>query len=140
VHYANPAPAVSAVVLDDDGNVLLARRAHDPEAGLWDTLGGFLDVDEEPEEGLRRELREEAGVEIEIGDLVAMYVDRYGHAADAAPLLVLLWEATIASGEPKAADDVAELRWFPRSSLPPTDEIAFGVLPSVLSAWAANGP
>jgi ADP-ribose pyrophosphatase YjhB (NUDIX family) len=140
VHYANPAPAVSAVVVDDAGNVLLARRAHDPDAGLWDTLGGFLDVGEEPEAGLRRELREEAGVEIELGELVTMYVDRYGDDTDAPPLLVLLWEATIASGEPEPADDVAELRWFPRSTLPRPEEIAFHALPSVLAAWAAEQP
>jgi ADP-ribose pyrophosphatase YjhB (NUDIX family) len=140
VHYANPAPAVSAVVVDGVGNVLLARRAHDPDAGLWDTLGGFLDVGEEPEAGLCRELREEAGVEIEIGELVTMYVDRYGDDVDAPPLLVLLWEATITSVEPEPADDVAELRWFPRSALPRPDEIAFHALPSVLGVWAASDP
>jgi hypothetical protein len=67
-----------------------------------------------------------------------MYVDRYGDDADAPALLVLLWEATIASGEPQPADDVAELRWFPRSALPPPEEIAFHALPSVLRAWAAS--
>ena len=138
VHYANPAPAVSAVVVDGAGNVLLARRAHDPDAGLWDTLGGFLDVGEEPEAGLRRELREEAGVEIEIGDLVddvrRSLRRRRGCAAAARPV----WEATIASGEPEPADDVAELRWFPRDALPRPEEIAFHALPSVLGAWAAS--
>ena len=57
VHYAKSAPAVSALVVDDAGRMLLARRAHDPDAGLWDTLGGFLDEGEHPLDGLRRELR-----------------------------------------------------------------------------------
>ena len=41
VVYANPGPTVSGVVLDDDGRILLARRAADPGRGLWDILGGF---------------------------------------------------------------------------------------------------
>ena len=140
VHYANPAPAVSAVVVDGAGNVLLARRAHDPDAGLWDTLGGFLDVGEEPEAGLRRELREEAGVEIEIGELVTMYVDRYGDDADAPPLLVLLWEATItrrragARRRRRRASLVSPLR----PAAP--DEIAFHALPSVLAQLGRERP
>ena len=138
VHYANSAPAVSALVLDDDGRVLLARRARDPYAGLWDTLGGFLDEGEEPEDGLRRELREEAGVEIDLGDFVGTYVDRYGDAPDAPAFLALLWRATLASGELEAADDVSELRWFRPEELPPDDGTAFRWIAPVLAAWEAN--
>src|SRR6185436_14645934 len=46
--YANPGPTVSALVLDDDGRILLARRAADPGRGLWDLLGGFADEGETP--------------------------------------------------------------------------------------------
>lgn len=137
VHYANPAPAVSAFVVED-GRVLLARRAGDPDAGLWDTPGGFLDEGESPEDGLRRELREEAGVEIELGDLLGTYVDRYGDGPDAPALLVFLWEATVASGELEAADDVSELRWFARDELPPDDQIAFTWIAPALREWAAG--
>src|SRR5919204_6367764 len=52
--YANPAPTASAILLDDEGRVLLARRAVDPGAGLWDLLGGFIDEGEEPLAALRR--------------------------------------------------------------------------------------
>src|SRR4029453_14550746 len=65
VVYANPAPTVSPLLLDDVGRILLARRAADPGRGLWDILGGFADEGEFPLETLKRELREERGVEIE---------------------------------------------------------------------------
>src|SRR5262245_34287990 len=76
--YANPAPTASALIRDGAGKILLARRAHDPGAGLWDLLGGFLDEGEEPVEGLRRELREETGLEIEPGVFLGGIPDRYG--------------------------------------------------------------
>ena len=78
VHYANSVPAVSALVVDGDRRVLLARRAYEPDAGLWDTPGGFLEEGEDPAAGLRRELLEETGLTVEIGDFVGMFTDRYG--------------------------------------------------------------
>jgi 8-oxo-dGTP diphosphatase len=123
--YASPEPTVCALVLDDAGSVLLARRKFDPQAGKWDAPGGFLEEDEEPLDGLRRELREEAGVEIEPLELAGIWADRYGGGDDPPATLNLYWTARIVSGEPTPADDVAELRWFALDDLPPDEEIAF---------------
>ena len=125
VAYAGPEPTVCALVLDDDGRVLLARRKFEPQAGKWDVPGGFLEEDEEPLDGLRRELREEAGVEIEPLELAGIWADRYGGADDATATLNLYWTARIVSGEPTPADDVAELRWFLPDDIPPDEEFAF---------------
>ncbi len=124
-HYAHSAPAVSALVVDDAGRMLLARRAHDPDAGLWDVLGGFLEEGEHPLDGLRRELLEETGAEIEPGEFLGAYLDTYGDGPEATSVLNLVWEARIVSGEPVPADDVAEIRWFPRDAPPPSEECAF---------------
>jgi ADP-ribose pyrophosphatase YjhB (NUDIX family) len=137
VHYANSAPAVSAFVTDREGRVLLARRAADPDAGLWDAPGGFLDEGELPEDGLRREFLEETGLDIEIGTFVGTFVDRYGDAPDAASVLNLVWEATFGAGEPVPADDVSELRWFALDALPDDSELAFTWLARCLRSWAA---
>lgn len=121
--HANPAPTASALVSDGDGRILLARRAGDPGKGLWDLLGGFMDEGEEPVETLRRELREETGLEIEVGDFLGGIPDRYGEEG---PFTVnLYWSATLAGGDPQPADDVAELVWFPAGELPPRGEFAF---------------
>jgi ADP-ribose pyrophosphatase YjhB (NUDIX family) len=139
VHYSNPVPAVAALVVDDVGRLLFARRAVEPDAGLWDTPGGFLDEGEDPPDGLRRELLEEAGVEVEIGDFFGMYLDRYGPGQDASYVLNLVWHAAIVGGELEPADDVSELAWFGRDAPPPPDELAFGWLAVALSEWSSSG-
>ena len=58
------APAVALFIGDDEGRVLLARRAHEPYAGLWDVPGGFVDWGEDPALGLIREMREERDNEL----------------------------------------------------------------------------
>ena len=123
---------MAAFVVDGERRVLLARRAHDPDAGLWDTLGGFLEEDEHPEAGLRREVREEAGVEIDIGDFLGAYPDRYGDGDDAPIALNLVYEVTMTRGDLEPADDVSELRWFGRDALPGEDELAFRWLARLL--------
>jgi len=136
VHYANSAPTASALVLDNAGRVLLARRAYEPDAGLWDTTGGFLEEGEDPVEGLRRELLEETGLTIEPGDFVGAFTDTYGSGPGATAVLNLVWEASIVAGAPAPADDVSELRWFPCDGLPPDEELAFRWLAPSLRAWA----
>jgi ADP-ribose pyrophosphatase YjhB (NUDIX family) len=63
--------SVAAVVFDDSREqVLLIRRR---DTGDWQLPGGVLELDEQIEEGLRREVREETGAEIEIGPLTGVY-------------------------------------------------------------------
>ena len=63
--YATPSPTASAILVDEQGRVLLARRTNDPGAGLWDLLGGFIEEGEAALVALRREIEEETGLEIE---------------------------------------------------------------------------
>jgi 8-oxo-dGTP diphosphatase len=97
--------------------------------------GGFLEEGEQPFDGLRRELREETGVEIEPLELVGVWVDRYGDDENAPATLNLYWTARISSGEPRPADDVAELEWFAADELPPDHEIAFANVAEAINAW-----
>jgi ADP-ribose pyrophosphatase YjhB (NUDIX family) len=136
-NYASSKPTASALCVDDEGRVLLSKRGIPPDEGRWDFPGGFLDEGEHPLDGVRRELREEAGVEIEPLDLVGIWMDRYGGDGTAAATLNLYWTARIVGGEPEPADDVAELRWFAPGEIP-SDELAFGHLEEVLAAWQQN--
>ena len=125
--YAGSAPTASALLLDDGGRVLLARRAVEPFLGRWDVPGGFLEEHEHPLDCLRRELREETGLEIEPLAYAGTLVDWYGPKESGRSTLNLFWTARRVSGDPVPDDDVAELRWFAPDELPPDEEIAFSM-------------
>ena len=137
VQYASSKPTVSAVCLDGEGRLLLARRGVEPHKDKWDLPGGFLEEDEEPLACLRRELREEAGVEIEPLELLGVWLDRYDGDGAAQTTLNLYWTARIVSGTPKPDDDVAELRWFAQDELP-VEELAFRHTGQVIAALREN--
>ena len=63
-YWANAIPGVQGI-LERDGRVLLARRELEPRRGHWDLPGGFLNETEAPADGLRREFREETGLDVE---------------------------------------------------------------------------
>jgi ADP-ribose pyrophosphatase YjhB (NUDIX family) len=132
--HASSIPTACALCVDDEGRVLLARRAGDVFEGYWDLPGGFLEEGEHPLAAVRRELKEETGLDVEPDDFLGIWMDRYGEADDAPATLNLYWTAHVTGGRPEAADDVSELRWFPPDDLPPADEIAFHIA-EVLSTW-----
>jgi len=135
VAYANSAPTASALVEDDEGRLLMVRRAIDPYRGMWDLPGGFLDEGEDPVAALHRELREETGLEIEPLQLLGGYVDWYGpeRGEGVQATLNLFWTARAVGGDANPADDVGELGWFGRDELP--ERLAFSNLGPVLEIW-----
>lgn len=62
--YMNPGAAVGGVITDRQGRIVVLIRARDPGKGRWDLPGGFVDPGETAEEALRREVREEVGLEV----------------------------------------------------------------------------
>ena len=130
--YASAKPTASAACLDDEGRVLLACRAEEPAKGKWDLPGGFLDEEERPLDCLRRELREEGGVEVEPLDFLGVWIDKYGGDGSAQTTLNLYWTARIVEGTLEPADDVAEFRWFAPDEVD-EDELAFTHTREVLS-------
>jgi ADP-ribose pyrophosphatase YjhB (NUDIX family) len=134
VVYASSKPTAGALCVQD-GRLLLARRKAEPFRGRWDIPGGFLEEGEAPLDGLRRELKEETGLEVEPERFLGVWMDRYGGDSTAEATLNLYWTARVVGGDPQPADDVSELRWFDRDTLPGPDELAFENVPLVLAAW-----
>lgn len=118
--YRNMAPTAGAAIVKD-GRALVTVRARDPEKGRLDVPGGFLGPDEHPVDGLKREVREELGIEIEteVSDCVSMVPHRYGDEGDM--VLALGFKARWVSGEAVPADDVAEIRWLSDEGLEDAD-------------------
>ena len=114
VFYNNPVPATVAIVLGPRG-ILLCRRAAAPFRGLWDLAGGFLEADEPPLRGLRREIWEELGARVRTARFCGFVMDRYGPGG--IPVLGIVYEVRLA-GRITARSDVSEARWFSRRALP----------------------
>jgi ADP-ribose pyrophosphatase YjhB (NUDIX family) len=127
-YWANALPAVQ-MLLERDGRVLLARRGIEPRLGHWDLPGGFVEESERPAAAVGRELREETGLELEGAELMRIDIEPYGDRF----VFSVTYRVT-ASGDPVAADDVAELRWFAPGELPA--EMAFPGQEDVLREWA----
>ena len=128
-YWANALPGAQGI-LERDGRVLLAKRAHEPRKGYWDLPGGFVEESESPADGLRREFREETGLDVEPVELMRIDIEPYGHRYVFSVTYIVRGD-----GEPVPADDVDELRWFGADELP---EMAFPGQNLVLAAWAAR--
>ena len=75
--WHNSSPCAGAMILRE-GRLLLVKRGVEPFRGWWDIPAGFLQPGEHPAEGAAREVLEETGLRVAIGDLVGTYVDVYG--------------------------------------------------------------
>ncbi len=130
----SPAPVgVAAVVQDERGQVLLVRRSTSFRAGMWCLPCGYLEGDEELRAGLARELREETGLEAEIGAVVAVHsnLDRDP------PFPVGVWlRARPVGGTLQASDDADAVQFFPLAALPA--ELAFATDRQVLAQLQAE--
>jgi 8-oxo-dGTP diphosphatase len=104
---------VTAAVIEKDGRMLIARRRRsDRMGGKWEFPGGKMGFGETPEECLRRELREELGIEARIGSFICRCKFSYMRV----PLELLVYRATHVSGD-VTPNEHDEVRWVKASEL-----------------------
>ncbi|WP_306117155.1 MULTISPECIES: NUDIX hydrolase [unclassified Roseitalea] len=117
IAYENPRIVVGSVI-DHDGAILLCRRSIEPRRGYWTVPAGYLELGETPEEGARREAREEANAELVLHDVLAIYTVRRLSQVQ------LIYRATLTDGHFSAGEETLEARLF-RFDAIPWDELAF---------------
>ena len=94
--------AVAAVVTDERARVLLMQRR---DHGNWEPPGGALKVGEFVEDGLRREVKEETGVEIDVGPVSGVYENpRQG-------VLSLVFKCALREGAAVETTEASDVRW-----------------------------
>jgi len=99
-----PIECAGAVVHDQAGRLLLVRRGHEPGLGTWSLPGGRIEPGESAAEAAGREVREETGLQVTVGELL-LTVDLPGGYR------VRDFAATVVGGELRAGDDADEARW-----------------------------
>ena len=108
-----PLVGLGAVVWRD-GKVLMIQRGKPPRQGIWSLPGGAQDLGETVEQGIRRELREETGIEIELLGLLAV-IDSVQRDAEGRVLYhytIVDYAARWLSGDLVAGDDAADAAWI----------------------------
>ena len=97
--------------------VLLVQRKHEPYQGKWGLPGGFVDPDEKVMDAAKRELQEETGVENVSLTQFGAYGDP-GRDPRGRTVSLAYWSLLENKPAAKAADDAADLAWFPLHELP----------------------
>ena len=109
-YYINPASAVAAIIESPDGRIVLTRRKFEPRAGYLDLPGGFVDILESAEDAIRREIKEELGINIKSLSFIGTSPNEYiynGLSYFTCDLGFICSSDELA--EMKAADDVREV-------------------------------
>jgi 8-oxo-dGTP diphosphatase len=94
--------SVAGVVVDDAGRALLIRRR---DNGHWEPPGGVLELDEDIEDGLRREVREATGLAVEPTALTGVYKNMVKG------IVALVFRCRVTGGRLTLSDETTELRW-----------------------------
>lgn len=110
--YLNPAASVAALITNSKGELLLTRRAFEPQKGTLDLPGGFAELDETLEDALRREIKEELNTDIENIHYFASLPNRYPFGGLTVHTLDCFFTAKLPeNSQLKADDDVDSYTW-----------------------------
>ena len=129
VFFREPKLAAGALV-EQEGQVLLVRRAVDPKLGFWCLPAGYVEYDEGPVAAVLREVREETGLLVRVTGLLAAYHVR----SDPRGLgVIIIYRAAPVGGELVPGDDASEAKFFLPDDLP--NDLAFSSTCRALLRW-----
>jgi len=116
IFYENPVVGVAAIILNEDGHILLGRRIRGKYQGMWCIPCGYLEYDEDVYAGIIREIKEETNLDIE--PLKVFTVQSNFHEPECHS--VGIWFLSeVKGGQLKAGDDLCDLAYFDLCSCPP---------------------
>ena len=109
-----PVVGVGAIILDGD-QILLEKRKNSPGKGKWSIPGGLVELGENVEDAVVREVKEETGLEVYEPRLVDVvdYISLGERGGVMYHYVIIDYLVTSKGGKPKAASDAADLKWVP---------------------------
>ena len=110
-------PSNAAIMENEKGEILLVKRKFDPMKGFWDWPGGFVNPGESLEDSVKREIKEELGVDVTVNKISGVYEDRYLYQGIQNYALCIAVSAKITNGEITVSDDVSEFNFFSPSKI-----------------------
>ena len=128
VHYVDPKLAVVALVEDEAGRLLYVQRDHEPQLGAWAWPSGFVDAGEDVRAAARREVREETGLEVELGELLGVW------SGGGDPVVLLVWRARPVGGRLEPGPETRGAAWRRPAEVEPS----FARDGEILAAWRAS--
>jgi len=110
---ARPVPGVGALIIDNE-RILLVERGREPLKGYWSLPGGAVETGERLEEALRREVREETGLEVVIVHLVEVFerIMMGGDGRAEYHYILIDYICHPTGGKLRASDDASRAAWF----------------------------
>ena len=122
-YYANPSAATAALIINKRTELLVVRRAKEPAKGTLDLPGGFVDMGETVEEGMRREIKEETGLEVNDIRYLFSSPNLYMYSGMGIHTIDMVYLVPLDSGtiDVQASDDAAEAIWIPINKVNPAD-------------------
>ena len=130
--YLNSSAAVAVIISDDDGRILLTRRAREPEKGLWDLPGGFVDPGETAENAVKREIMEELNLAVATSTYLESAPGTYCYAGITYAIINLVFLCRVKHfNGMRAGDDVSEILFLKKDEIDP-DQIGLESIKSIL--------
>ena len=124
--YLGPVAAVGGLVTNEEGELLLVRRAREPGKGCWGLPGGFVDRHETVEQALAREVSEETGLQLRSAELLMTYPNHYHYRGVIAPVIDLFYVCTAEDcGTLRLAPDEIDGHQWGIPGKPQLDQMAF---------------
>ncbi|PKN10621.1 MAG: NUDIX hydrolase [Deltaproteobacteria bacterium HGW-Deltaproteobacteria-7] len=113
-----PRVGVGAITVKE-GKILLVKRGIEPSKGLWAIPGGTLKLGETLQECAAREILEETGIKIKVGECIYVFdfIELDKKKKIKFHFVIADFAADYISGEPQGADDALEARWLSRLEL-----------------------
>ncbi|TWU47491.1 Bifunctional NMN adenylyltransferase/Nudix hydrolase [Rubripirellula tenax] len=138
VLFLGPVAAVGGLVVNEDNELLMVRRARQPGLGRWGLPGGFVDRNETVEVALHREVREETNLSIQRIQFLMSRPNQYAYAGVVSPVIDFFFECVAVSiGELKLAEDELDFHQWVRPQAEHLENMAFESNRIAVECWLA---